>query len=179
MKKYIYMLAMLLAAASLSSCEKEDVGATAVVDLAGEWIVTVDAVDASGEVVGEDFFGIGQFLLLTYNDNSNAADKLVVDDMGQFWGMTAVLGANLSNLTFGGTAYIYDDEDTGEEVTATVADGRVVINGTLSPYYQRPVDAIEFYVNFSDDPYPAMYGFDRYLVHGFRRTGFVGEDIIE
>ena len=49
MKKVIY-LATLLFCAVFTSCEKEEVGNTAGVATAGQWYVTVDAVDESGNV---------------------------------------------------------------------------------------------------------------------------------
>ena len=64
MKKVIYLL-MMCAGVLLSSCEKDEIGGTATEALAGEWTVTVDAVDGSGNVVEEDFFGLGRVMLNT------------------------------------------------------------------------------------------------------------------
>ena len=45
MKKVLYSAALLLLA-TLTSCEKEDIENTATVNMAGQWYVQVDAVDA-------------------------------------------------------------------------------------------------------------------------------------
>lgn len=176
MKKSIYTLAVLMWAMILTGCEKEEIGSTAMADLSGEWLVTVDAVDADGNVVIEDPFGIGQFLLLSYNNNANSPDRVIIDDLGSFWGFTAEVNASVADKSFAGSDVIYQDEDTGADVTADISGGRIVANGTKSPLYNMPVDAIEFYISFSDDPYPAANGYDLYRVSGFRRTGFEGED---
>ena len=60
MKKYINLTLMLLGIILLGSCSKEDVPMTSTVDLAGEWMVTVDVID--GDNVYEDGYGMGQML---------------------------------------------------------------------------------------------------------------------
>ena len=69
MKKVLYFAALLLTMTLTTSCEKEEVGNTAAVATAGQWYVTVDAVDENGELVyaDEDLFGMGQQLLVTAN----------------------------------------------------------------------------------------------------------------
>lgn len=174
MKKFLNIFSILLAVVCLTGCEKEKVGNTAVVELAGEWYVTVDAVDAQGEVVMDDPFGLGEILILTYNEYSNDPTKLVVDDLEGFWAFQAVVSADIDTKTFAGTDVIYQDEDG--DVTATLSNGKITVNGALSPVYKRPIDAIEFDISFSDDPYPPAYGYDHYHIHGWRRTGFAAED---
>ena len=60
MKKGLYLAALALTIAA-TSCEKAEVGGTATEDMAGEWYVTIDAVDDAGNPIeyGEDYFGIG------------------------------------------------------------------------------------------------------------------------
>ena len=55
MKKIVYMAASLLLCMSIFSCSKDEIGGTSTESMAGDRYVTVDAVDANGEVVIEDF----------------------------------------------------------------------------------------------------------------------------
>lgn len=66
-------------------CEKDEIGNTATEALAGEWKVTVDAVDEGGNVIAEDFNGIGHILMNTYNTAANTPTEMYVDDIGHFW----------------------------------------------------------------------------------------------
>ena len=80
MKKTLYsilMLAGLLVA--FTSCEKEEIGDTAGVKTAGDWYVTVDAVDANGGLVfsDEELFGMGQIHVLTYNTAANIPTEMI------------------------------------------------------------------------------------------------------
>lgn len=175
MKKIYYILTLMVAALTLSGCEKEEVGNTAMVEMAGEWYVAVDAVDADGNIVMEDPFGLGEFLMLTYNNNANDPTKIVVNDLETFWGFAPTVNADLGSMTFSGSDVIYQDED-GADVTATITNGVITLNGAQSPVYNQPIDAISFNVTFSDDPYPEAYGYVAYWVHGWRRTGFDAED---
>lgn len=170
MKKLIYAT-LALCSLVVSSCAKEEIGDTATVALAGEWLVTVDAVDADGNVVIEDPFGLGTVQQLTYNTNSNVADQIYVDDMAAFWSYKVKVGANCSALTFSGKGDNESADYNPGECEVTITDGKVIVNGATSPQ-GRPVDKIEYYVSFSDDDNPANYGFECYRVSGYRRTGF-------
>lgn len=168
-------MVLIAAALTLTGCEKEEVGGTAMMEMSGEWYVAVDAVDAAGNVVLEDPFGLGEILLITYNNSANDPTKLVINDLGAFWDFAATVNADLASMQFSGSDVIYQDYD-GSDVTATVTNGQIVTGGALSPVYNQPIDAISFNVTFSDDTYPEEYGYVSYLVHGWRRTGFDAED---
>lgn len=170
MKKFIYatLAALCLTA---TSCEKEEIGDTATVALAGEWLVNIDAVDADGNVVIEDPFGLGAVQQITYNTAANTSDAIYVDDLGLFWSYKVKVNANCSALTFSGSGDNQSADYKPGECTVTIRDGKVTINGATSPH-GYPVDKIEYYVTFSDDTNPADYGFDSYRVSGYRRTGF-------
>ncbi len=89
MKKVLYFAALLFLA---TACEKEDIENTATVSMAGQWYCTVDAVDDNGNPItqtlagdpnsGEDYFGVGRTLIMTYNTASNSASEMWVDNMG-------------------------------------------------------------------------------------------------
>lgn len=52
MKKYINYAILLIGMIFFNACSKEDIPMTSTVDVAGEWMVTVDVVD--GDKVYED-----------------------------------------------------------------------------------------------------------------------------
>ncbi|MDE5664621.1 MAG: hypothetical protein K2G17_02690 [Duncaniella sp.] len=160
--KYLFMT---LVVAALTSCEKEDVGETATVSLAGEWMVTVDLVDASGNVVMEDPYGMGYVQVITYNTAANIPTEMWISDLGNFWDFTAKVPCDASTQTFGSSSPLTNE---AYESNLTVTDGKVTFGGTLSPSGAK-ADAIEFYITFSDDD-PGM----KYLMKGYRRTGLNG-----
>ena len=83
MKKVLYFASLLLLA-SFTSCEKEDIENTAAVSMAGQWYCTVDAVDGNGNTIekGEDYYGTGNTLILTYNTAGNSTTEMWIDNMG-------------------------------------------------------------------------------------------------
>lgn len=196
MKKSLYsifaLMAMLIA---FTSCEKDEVENTATVDMAGEWHVHVSAIDpATGNVLineesGEpedDWFGDGYYNITTSNTAANVANEMwLVDANATYFPYQVRIDVNPSNMTFnsstdaenlfGPSAFLAQyGFDTG--ATVTITDGKIVKNGATTPS-GMPVDYIEFYVSFGDDPFPAMEGTaDKYLVSGYRYTGFVEDE---
>lgn len=174
MKKAIYLL-MLVVSMVFTSCEKDEIGGTATEALSGEWYVRLDCVDASGNVVysGEDFFGMeDRFHLNTYNTAANKNNEIWVDDLGNFWPFQVKASANINNLTFqtnGAAANNY------YECNVTVEGGKITLNGATTPH-GTPADAIELYVTFDDDTYPAEYGYAKYKISGYRYTGLASDD---
>jgi len=161
---------ILVAGVFLSSCEKDDILKTATVNMAGEWSVTADAVDDQGEVVYEDFFGIGTFLLDTYNTASNESTEMWIDDNTNFWDFKSKINTNYSALTFDVTDYpIYDG------CISTITEGKILYGAATTPSGEV-ADSIVFYISFSDDPYPADYGYSKYRVAGYRRAGFTANE---
>lgn len=163
-----YTLLALLAV-TVCSCEKEEIGMTATVDLAGEWMVSVDAVGPDGSVVMEDPFGLGNIQIITYNSAANRPDELVVNDLGGFWEFTVKVPCNVEAKVFGSDSWL---DNMAYESKVKVFNGSVVFGGALTPS-GMPADAIEFEVAFDDDENGA-YGIDHYLVKGYRRTGLNG-----
>lgn len=179
MRKNIYkFLAFSLLALGFASCEKEEIGGTAVQEMAGEWYVVADAVDENGNLVEEDIFGMGYFPIFTYNTNANLNTEMYIDDDGNFWDFKVIANVNYSQKTFSvsdAIMYYEEDEETEEvyPVHCTITNGKIVKDGTKSPAGYTS-DSISFEVSFEDDPYPAAYGYDHYLFHGYRRTGLNG-----
>ena len=99
MNKHIIWLFTLLVFV-LAGCEKDEIGNTATEALAGEWKVTVDAVDEGGNVITEDFNGIGHILMNTYNTAANTPTEMYVDDIGHFWEYKVRVKSDVNALTF-------------------------------------------------------------------------------
>lgn len=169
--KYLLMAIVVLA---LSSCEKEDIGNTSTVAVAGEWMVQVDVVDASGEIVYEDPYGMGYVTMITYNTNADNGKEMYVSDLGNFWLFTVKVPCDVNARTFGNSTPVPNEAYANGalyDIDVTLNNGKIVEKGTLSPA-GSPVDSIEFNVSFSDDTnFPAGY---TYYVHGYRRTGLNG-----
>lgn len=181
MKKivYLFVLAFLFA-----SCEKEDVGGTAIHDMAGQWYVHVDAVDENGDLVysDDDLFGMGNFLILTYNTSDNSSDKMFVDDLESFWDFKVKTSCNLNDKSFGEDEFA---ENLKYECGVKITEGSIMYGAATTPS-GMPADSIVMYVEFDDDytevdadvfEYtPDLYGFAKYRISGYRYTGFALDD---
>ena len=174
MRKLTYLFIM-LAGVFMTACEKDEVGSTATECLAGEWYVTVDLVDASGNLkyTGEEFFGIGKFIVDTYNTAANISNEMWLDDMGNFWEFKVKVNANVNDLTFQTNGAVENTSYEGCDVT--VSDGKILPQAATTPH-GTPADSIVFFVSFSDDSYPAKYGYDKYKISGYRYTGLASDD---
>ena len=84
MKKVLYFAALLLTMTLTTSCEKEEVGGTSMESMAGQWYCTVDAIDDSGNPIdgGEDYWGVGRTLILTYNVSDNNTTQMWINNLG-------------------------------------------------------------------------------------------------
>ena len=177
MKKVLYFATLLLCM-GLTSCEKEDIGGTATESMAGEWYVTVDAADANGNVVEglEDPFGLGKIHVLTYNASDNNPNVLIVDDLENFWGFKAKTNCDQKTLSFSTSTSENNNLVAGyEDINVTITGGKIIKNGGVQSNGSK-ADYIEFYVSFSDDPYPGAYGYASYKVSGVRYSGLTEND---
>lgn len=163
---------MCAGAALFASCEKDEIGGTATEALAGEWHVTVDAVDDAGNVVAEDFFDVGKIMNITYNTVDNVADKMYVSDLGNFWDYTVVVNCDVNALTFSSDGYVQNE---AYDCQVNIEGGKMLPRAATTPS-GMPADSIVYYVSFSDDTYPAAYGYAKYKVSGYRYTGFVADE---
>lgn len=170
MKKAIYLL-MVCAGVLLASCEKDEIGGTATQALAGEWYVTVDAVDANGAVLYEDVFGIGRNVVNTYNTAANIPTEMYMDDLGNIWEYKIKMKSDINTLTFstdGAVSNEYYDSKV------TIDGGKVLLGAATSPH-GTPVDSIVYYVTFSDDDnIPGAYA--KLKFSGYRYTGLVVDE---
>jgi hypothetical protein len=174
--KKLFLYAVVLFSSFLfivTSCKKDEIGNTATEKMAGEWYVTVDAVDANGGVVYEDadLYGIGKFHLDTYNTSSNSTSEMWINDNGNFWDFQTKMNIDLNAMTFQAT----DAQNIAYDSKLTITNGKILYSATTTPSGIK-ADSIVFNVIFDDDTAPADYGFDTYRVAGFRYTGFTKDN---
>lgn len=167
MKKAIYALMLCVGGLLFSSCEKDEVGSTATEALAGEWYVTVDAVDDAGNTLAKDPFGLGYTFVLTYNTAANIPTEMYVSDEGYFWDYKVRVNSDVNNLTFSTNG---DVENEAYDCMVNIEDGRLLPQAATTPS-GMPADSIVFYVSFSDDE-DAL----KYKVSGYRYTGLAADD---
>lgn len=162
------------------ACKKNPVENTATVDLAGQWYVIYNCLDASGKPIEgfEDFNG-GYSMALTFSTASNTADSIWVSDTKDMnlLGYQVKVPCNLQNLTFGSSTEetnVYGPSDyIGEK--AIITNGKIILGGAKTPS-GMPADSIYFELKLMDDAYAATYGYDRYQVLGYRYTGFAADE---
>ncbi len=174
--KKIFYLATLVLCMTFTACSKDEPGGTATEAMAGQWYVTVDAADDNGEVVAgfEDLFGLGRHLLLTYNTAANSATEMMIDDLGNFWTYRVKVSCDVNGLSFATGGQTVKNLN-GDPIDVTISNGKIIKNGGKQNNGSVS-DSIVFYVSFSDDPYPAAYGYKNYKVSGIRYSGLVEND---
>lgn len=185
MKKILFFATLLLSVVFVTSCSKDDIENTATVNLAGDWYVTVDAVDDNGNTVfgDADLFGLGRIHMLTYNTSNNVPNELYVEDEGNFWTFKVKTTSDANALTFSTNGPVQNEgvftsgSQSGSlnDIQVNISDGKIVKNGGVQKN-GSVTDSISFYVTFSDDQYPAQYGYAKYHVHGVRYSGLVDND---
>lgn len=162
-----------VALCSLSSCDPEtdvEAGGTLLESMAGKWDVTVDLIDADGNVLYEDPYGIGVISIMTYNSAANNTTDLWLDDQGNFWAFKFKTLANLKDLSFVAASTNYDPTstyaDTNDVGNAVVTNGKILPKAATN-LHGMPNDSIVFDIAFDDDD-PSY----RYRISGQRYTGF-------
>ncbi len=172
MKKiFLYAAVLLSSFLFITSCEKDEIGGTATEKMAGEWYVTGAAVDAEGNVVDADWFGLGHFHLDTYNTSSNSISEIWINDNGNMWDFKAKVNIDLNAMTF----EVNDVQNEAYDSKFTITNGKIIYGAATTPS-GMPADSIVFNVTFNDDTYPADYGFESYRVAGYRYTGLAGDE---
>ena len=177
MKKVLYFAALLFGL-TLTSCEKEEMGGTATEATAGQWYVTVDAADENGNLVEglEDVFGLGRVVMLTYNTSANNPNEMIVDDIANFWEFKVKVACDQQALTFQTNTTENNNLVAGyEDINVSITGGKILPQAGRQNN-GSPADSIVFYVSFSDDEYPAAYGYKNYRVSGVRYSGLVEND---
>ena len=170
MKKILFFAALMLTTV-FTSCSKDEIGGTATENTAGDWYVTVDAVDEAGNLVFSDdeLFGLGRINVFTFNTAANVPTEMIVTDWANFWDFKVKVSCDQKNLTF--------QTNTTEDnnLVAGITDGKILPKAGRQNN-GSPADSIVFYVSFSDDPYPAAYGYAKYRISGVRYSGLEEND---
>jgi len=170
-KLFLYTALLVSGLFFITSCEKDKIGNTATEKMAGEWYVTGDAIDADGNIVESDWFGIGHFHLDTYNTSSNSTTEMWINDNGNMWEFQTKVNTDLNAMTFQAT----DAQNVAYDSKLTITNGKILLGAATTPS-GAPADSIVFTVKFDDDTYPAKYGFSAYRVAGFRYTGLTNDN---
>ena len=164
MKKVLYLATMLLCMA-FTSCQKEEIGGTATQNLAGEWYVKANVVNADGSVI-EDPYGLGRFLIMTYSTSANNPNEIWVDDSKNFWNFKVKATGDVNSLTISAASA---QNQRGDEITVNITNGKIVKNGGVQNN-GSPADYITMDVEFSDDAGTI------YRLEGVRYSGLVEND---
>lgn len=174
MKKVLYFMTMVLALA-FTSCSKEEPGGTATQTMAGEWYVTVDAMDAQGNLV--EPWALAPVIIRTFNTSANTTDKMYISDCSTFsygvdyagshgyfelFGFYMPIDVNLAAGTFSTAAgaknmmpnYNFNDEwkkwGYTEYSDIAITNGKIVKNGGKQNN-GSVADAIEFDIKVFND----------------------------
>lgn len=176
-KTILYSVILLSAFCFITSCEKDEIGGTATEAMAGEWYVTADAIDADGNIVYEDAFGLGHFHLDTYNSSSNSTTEMWIDDNDNFYYGSTDLGFK-TKITIDMTAQTFSATNSTNlyyDNTLTITNGQILNNLATTPSGMA-ADSIVFELSISNDPLPEAYGYSHYRVAGYRYTGLANDD---
>ncbi len=210
MKKIIFFATALLA---MAACSKDEIGGTAMESMAGQWYCTVDAVDDNGNIItqtpdgtpnyGEDYWGVGRTLVLTYNVAANNSTQMWVNilGIGNFasdyntprypdYDFITKVNCNQGTLTFSSNeseniaepvVWTDEDEDGNEIEVARVDPMPVSIEGKILKGAGRqnngsPADSIIMYVKYKDDPWVPDDGYTKYKISGIRYSGLEEND---
>lgn len=165
MKKILYIIAASFVL--FDSCAKDPVGNTATVDMAGEWYVRADVVDENGELLYEDPYEMGYFIVSTFNTAANVPTEMYVYDNANFWEFQVPVTVNPSDKTFETKEMV---PNLAYESNVQITGGKISYGTATTPSGQ-PADAIEFCVTFDDDDYGFIY-----KLHGYRYTGFTADE---
>ena len=153
---------------TFSSCDEVgdiDVGGTSTENMAGDWYVQL-LVD------GEDIYGVGYYLISTYNTSANTGDEMWIDDH-ETWPMKVKATVNTTDMTISGTSLenLYSYSSGGETISpsATITNGSIVKDGAETSGGNQS-DLISFNVEYADDPGTI------YTIVGYKRTGFAEDE---
>lgn len=167
MFKYLKIALVSLFAVAVASCEKDEIGQTSTEAVAGEWVVLVDYIAPDGEVEAD----IAGGEILTYNTNADNGREMYIDDFGYYGTLIGIKGkiaCDPASQTFGSPVMV--ENLYNPDMSFMVRDGKIVNGGAVSSL-GHVSDAISFYVELEGDAEGECYFF-----HGYRRTGFDGDD---
>lgn len=144
-----------------SACKKDvPPGGTSVQNMAGDWYVRIN--------------GAGTYTaLLTFNTSANSSTEMWVQTSaslssgGTPIGVKGKVPVDITAQTFAGTGIANIAATKTTIPTFSVANGKVVTNGTIGPNSKSPADLISF---------DLIVNGNTYKIEGFHKTGYL-EDI--
>jgi hypothetical protein len=114
--------------------------------------------------------------MLTYNTSANNPNEMIVDDIANFWKFKVKVACDQKGLTFQTNTTENNNLVSGyEDINVQISGGKILPQAGRQNN-GSPADSIVFYVSFSDDEYPAAYGYKNYRVSGVRYSGLVEND---
>jgi len=171
--KKLYFAIVAAAALMFVSCEKEPIGGTAVEKLSGQWYVSVQGLNTDGSVLyeDEDLFGLGKFVLITYNTAANDLDSIWIQDVdGAFWDFKVKAHCDIN----AGTFEIAGGPDQQHGISVDITNGKILRGAAKTPS-GMPADSITMDILFGDDTYAGVY-YDRLRITGHRYTGLAADE---
>ena len=149
-----------------TSCEKDvDAGGTAVQKMAGDWWVTLELIE-DGVNYGDDY-GLGPFLMYTYNTAANKSTEMWLEDDHNFWAYKIKVDVQYDKRAFSTAGFVDNDF---YESQVKISDG-IIMEGAAKTPSGMPADSIRYTIQFDDDD-PNIH----YIISGFRRSGFPADD---
>ena len=160
-KILILLLAVVLASFNISCKKDQEIGGTAMQKMSGDWYVTINGDEENGH-----------FSLFTYNTSDNSSTQMWLHsdrlrDEGVLIAMKGKISADVNGMTFSGTNIANIGLSGTANPTFSIANGKVVTNGTVGPVSNTPTDLISFDLTI---------GGVTYKIEGYHKTGFV-EDL--
>ena len=159
MKKFRFQILIILLITGFVSCETMDdfeVEYSPAWPVSGEWWVTWEFDDGTGDV--SDHYGVGHVRFLTYGDVDNTGDSLWAWDYGEFWDIKVKTGLNVTSRTFS----VSEGQNVAYDSKVTLQNGLVI--------EREDGDSIYMEIGFDDDATPYS---TTYIVSGRRVKGFL------
>ena len=163
MKRNIFIntVVILIVTVFASSCKKDvPAGGTSVQNMAGDWYVKVNNTGNYSQ-------------MLTFNTSANSSTEMWLQTSAALKSGTTTIGVKgkvaveLGGQTFSGTNVANIASTKTAIPTFSIANGKVVTNGTVGPESQAPADMISF---------DLIVNGVTYKIEGYHKTGYL-EDI--
>lgn len=159
--KILILLAVVLTFVGVSCKKDKEIGGTAMQKMSGDWHVTVNGDEENG-----------YFNLYTFNTSDNSSTQIWfqsgdLSDEGVLIAMKGKINADLNGMTFSGTNITNIGASRVANPTFSIANGKIVTNGTVGPGSNTPTDSISFDLTI---------GGQTYKIEGYHKTGFL-EDL--
>lgn len=170
-----YLSTALLTAAlafSLAGCDpqtSEEPGGTQVEKMAGRWEVTLDGLDAEGNVIERDPLGYGVVTIMTYNTSADTPSGMWLDDDGMAFAQAVRVDVDYAARTFSMDEIPVSSVSSGDNVMGTVSVRGKVLEGAARNLHGMPNDSIVYEMRLSD---PDGAKTKAFRVSGQRYTGF-------